>query len=90
MLLSNNGYTNCKHIITVCILKRISTHLPVSASLGTDNSGHYLLVVTVIFVITTRAVASFYYLSSIYGQTTLDNLYASERLSLGGQYSYCD
>ncbi|WP_350304327.1 ShlB/FhaC/HecB family hemolysin secretion/activation protein [Photorhabdus viridis] len=30
---------------------------------------------------------SIYYLSSIYGQTTLDNLYASERLSLGGQYS---
>ncbi|NHB94022.1 ShlB/FhaC/HecB family hemolysin secretion/activation protein [Photorhabdus cinerea] len=30
---------------------------------------------------------SVYYLSSIYGQTTLDNLYASERLSLGGQYS---
>ncbi|WP_391528313.1 ShlB/FhaC/HecB family hemolysin secretion/activation protein [Photorhabdus akhurstii] len=30
---------------------------------------------------------SVYYLSSIYGQTTPDNLYASERLSLGGQYS---
>ncbi|EQB98608.1 ShlB/FhaC/HecB family hemolysin secretion/activation protein [Photorhabdus temperata] len=30
---------------------------------------------------------SIYYLSSIYGQTTPDNLYASERLSLGGQYS---
>ncbi|MGS0627506.1 MULTISPECIES: ShlB/FhaC/HecB family hemolysin secretion/activation protein [Photorhabdus] len=30
---------------------------------------------------------SLYYLSSIYGQTTPDNLYASERLSLGGQYS---
>ncbi|ETS31276.1 peptide transporter [Photorhabdus temperata] len=28
-----------------------------------------------------------YYLSSIYGQTTPDNLYASESLSLGGQYS---
>lgn len=30
---------------------------------------------------------SLYYLSSIYAQTTPDNLYASERLSLGGQYS---
>ncbi|MBS9444263.1 ShlB/FhaC/HecB family hemolysin secretion/activation protein [Photorhabdus heterorhabditis] len=30
---------------------------------------------------------SIYYLSSIYGQTTPDNLYSSERLSLGGQYS---
>ncbi|KTL62259.1 ShlB/FhaC/HecB family hemolysin secretion/activation protein [Photorhabdus laumondii subsp. laumondii] len=30
---------------------------------------------------------SIYYLSSLYGQTTPDNLYASERLSLGGQYS---
>ncbi|MQL50688.1 ShlB/FhaC/HecB family hemolysin secretion/activation protein [Photorhabdus khanii] len=30
---------------------------------------------------------SIYYLSSIYSQTTPDNLYASERLSLGGQYS---
>ncbi|MCA6221702.1 ShlB/FhaC/HecB family hemolysin secretion/activation protein [Photorhabdus antumapuensis] len=30
---------------------------------------------------------SVYYLSSIYGQTTSHNLYASERLSLGGQYS---
>ncbi|AWK42767.1 ShlB/FhaC/HecB family hemolysin secretion/activation protein [Photorhabdus laumondii subsp. laumondii] len=30
---------------------------------------------------------SIYYLSSVYGQTTPYNLYASERLSLGGQYS---
>ncbi|OCQ54205.1 Hemolysin transporter protein ShlB precursor [Photorhabdus australis subsp. thailandensis] len=30
---------------------------------------------------------SIYYLSSIYGQTTPDNLYSSELLSLGGQYS---
>ncbi|MCC8422919.1 MULTISPECIES: ShlB/FhaC/HecB family hemolysin secretion/activation protein [Photorhabdus] len=30
---------------------------------------------------------SIYYLSSIYGQATPDNLYASENLSLGGQYS---
>ncbi|MBD2798085.1 ShlB/FhaC/HecB family hemolysin secretion/activation protein [Xenorhabdus sp. 18] len=28
-----------------------------------------------------------YYLTSLYGQFTPDNLYASERLSLGGQYS---
>ncbi|XRZ02916.1 ShlB/FhaC/HecB family hemolysin secretion/activation protein [Xenorhabdus stockiae] len=28
-----------------------------------------------------------YYLTSLYGQLTPDNLYASERLSLGGQYS---
>jgi hemolysin activation/secretion protein len=28
-----------------------------------------------------------YYLASLYGQFTPDNLYASERLSLGGQYS---
>ncbi|KOY63303.1 peptide transporter [Photorhabdus heterorhabditis] len=30
---------------------------------------------------------SIYYLSSIYSQTTPDNLYSSEHLSLGGQYS---
>lgn len=30
---------------------------------------------------------SLYFLTSAYGQTTPDNLYASERLSVGGQYS---
>ncbi|QGN38248.1 ShlB/FhaC/HecB family hemolysin secretion/activation protein [Klebsiella oxytoca] len=30
---------------------------------------------------------SLYWLTSAYGQTTSDNLYASERLSVGGQYS---
>lgn len=30
---------------------------------------------------------SLYYLSSAYGQTSADNLYAGERLSVGGQYS---
>lgn len=31
--------------------------------------------------------SSLYFLTSAYGQTTPDNLYASERLSVGGQYS---
>ncbi|HIE8530476.1 TPA: ShlB/FhaC/HecB family hemolysin secretion/activation protein [Klebsiella variicola subsp. variicola] len=31
--------------------------------------------------------SSIYWLTSAYGQTTPDNLYASERLSVGGQYS---
>lgn len=30
---------------------------------------------------------SLYYLTSAYGQTSADNLYASERISVGGQYS---
>ncbi|MFE8046459.1 ShlB/FhaC/HecB family hemolysin secretion/activation protein [Brenneria goodwinii] len=30
---------------------------------------------------------SFYFLTSAYGQTTPDNLYSSERISLGGEYS---
>ncbi|WP_260514569.1 ShlB/FhaC/HecB family hemolysin secretion/activation protein [Serratia fonticola] len=30
---------------------------------------------------------SLYYLTSTYGQTSADNLYSSERISLGGQYS---
>lgn len=31
--------------------------------------------------------SSLYYLTSAYGQTTADNLYSSERISVGGQYS---
>jgi hemolysin activation/secretion protein len=31
--------------------------------------------------------SSLYYLTSLYGQTTPDNLYPSERISVGGQYS---
>lgn len=31
--------------------------------------------------------SSLYYLTSAYGQTTPDNLYSSERISVGGQYS---
>lgn len=30
---------------------------------------------------------SLYYLTSAYGQTSIDNLYSSERISFGGQYS---
>lgn len=30
---------------------------------------------------------SLYYLTSAYGQTSADNLYAGERISIGGQYS---
>lgn len=32
-------------------------------------------------------VPSLYYLTSAYGQTSADNLYAGERISIGGQYS---